>query len=119
MPTEADNVISHEDADNSNEKPAKKTEARRKKRMQAQGSQTDDEALSDGEQHKQGCGMCSTKLNDIQGKLNKLQSVLPETQNLKIQVAKLEKEKEVLKESLESTQAEVEGLKEQAQPRQR
>ena len=99
MPTEADNVISHEEADNSNEKPAKKTEARRKKRMWAQGSQTDDKALSDGERHEQGCGMCSTKLNDIQGKLNKLLSVLPETQNLKIQVAKLKKEKEELKES--------------------
>ena len=48
------------------------------------------------------------------GKLNKLLSVLPEMQDLKIQVAKLEKEKEELKESLESTQAEVEGLKEQA-----
>ena len=114
MPTEADNVISHEEADNSNEKPVKKTEARRKKRMRAQGSQTDDEALSDGERHEHGCGMCNTKLNDIQGKLDKLLSVLPEIQNLKIQVAKLEKEKEELKESLESTQAEVEGLKEQA-----
>jgi len=40
--------------------------------------------------------------------------VLPEIQNLKIQVAKLKKEKEELKESLDSTQAEVEGLKEQA-----
>ena len=40
--------------------------------------------------------------------------MLPEIQDLKIQVAKLEKEKEELKESLESTQAEVEGLKEQA-----
>ena len=97
MPTGADNVISHEEADNSNEKPAKKTEARRKKRMRAKGSQTDDEALSDGERHEHDCGMCNTKLNDIQGKLDKLLSVLPEIQNLKIQVAKLEKEKEQLK----------------------
>ena len=44
MPTEADNIVSHEEADNSNEKPVRKTEARRKKRMRAQGSQTDDEA---------------------------------------------------------------------------
>ena len=114
MPAEADHVINHEEADKSNEKPARKSEARRKKRMRAQGSQTDDEALSDSEQHEHGCGMCNTKLNDIQGKLDKLQSVLPEIQNLKIQVATLEKEKEELKESLELTQAEVEGLKEQA-----
>ena len=40
--------------------------------------------------------------------------MLPEIQDLKIQVAKLEKEKEELKESLESTQAEVEDMKEQA-----
>ena len=57
------------------------------------------------------CGMCHTKLNDIQGKLDKLRSVLLETQNLKIQVATLKKETEELKESLKSTQAEVEGLK--------
>ena len=114
MPTEADHVINHEEADKSNEKPARKSEARRKKRMRAQGSQTDDEALSDSEQHEYGCGMCNTKLNDIQGKRDKLLSVLPEIQNLKIQVATLEKEKEELKESLELTQAEVEGLKEQA-----
>ena len=37
--------------------------------------------------------------------------MLPEIQDLKIQVAKLEKEKEELRASLESTQAEVEGLK--------
>ena len=58
--------------------------------------------------------MCNTKLNDIQGKLDKLPSVLPEIQDLKIQVAKLEKEKKELMASLESTQAEVKGLKEQA-----
>ena len=56
--------------------------------------------------------MCNTKLNDLQIKLDNLLSVLPEIQALKIQVAKLEKEKEELKESLESTQAEFEGLKE-------
>ena len=61
MPTEADNVISHEEADNSNEKPAKKTEARRKKRMGEQGSQTDDETLSDGELHKHGSVGCATR----------------------------------------------------------
>ena len=58
--------------------------------------------------------MCNTRLNDLQRKLDKLLSVLPEIQDLKIQVTKLEKEKEKLKESLESTQAEVEDLKEQA-----
>ena len=65
--------------------------------MRAQGSQTDDEALSNGEQQEHGCSMCNTKLNDLQGKLDKLLSVLPEIQDLKIQVAKLEKEKEELK----------------------
>ena len=40
--------------------------------------------------------------------------MLPEIQDLKIQVAKLEKEKEEIRSSLELTQAEVEGLKEQA-----
>lgn len=40
--------------------------------------------------------------------------MLPVIQSLKIQVATLEKEKEALKESLESTQVEVEGLKEQS-----
>ena len=114
MPTEADNATNNKEADQSNEKIAKKRESRRKKRMQAQGSQIDDEALSDGEQHEHGCSMCNTKLSDIQGKLDKLLSVLPEIQDLKIQVAKLEKEKEELRASLESTQAEVEGLKEQA-----
>ena len=58
--------------------------------------------------------MWNTKLKDIQSKLDKLLSVLLKIQDLTIQVAKLEKEKEELKESLESTQAEVEGLKEQA-----
>ena len=62
------------------------------KKVRAQGSQTDDEALSDGEQHEHGCAI----------------------HNLKIRVAKLEMEKEELKESLKSTQAEVEDLKEQA-----
>ena len=114
MPAEADNAINHEEADKSNEKPVEKRESRRKKRIRAQGSQTDDEAFSDGEKHNHGCSMCNTKLKDIQSKLDKLLSVLPEIQDLKIQVAKLEKEKEELKESLESTQAEVEGLKEQA-----
>ena len=114
MPTEVDNATNQEEADQSNEKIAKKRESRRKKRMRAEGSQTDDEALSDGEQHEQGCSMCNKKLNDVQGKLDKLLSVLPEIQDLKIQVAKLEKEKEELRASLESTQAEVEGLKEQA-----
>ena len=40
--------------------------------------------------------------------------MLPEILDLKIQVAKLEKEKEELRASLESTQAEVEVLNEQA-----
>ena len=111
MPTEADNATNHEEADQSSEKIAKKRQSRRKKRMRTQGSQTDDEALSDGEQHEHGCSMCNTKLNNIQGKLDKL---LSEIQDLKIQVAKLEKEKEELRASLESTQAEVEVLKEQA-----
>ena len=106
MPTEADNATNHEEADQSSEnlKIAKKRESRRKKRMRAQGSQTDDEALSDSEQHEHGCSMCNSKLKDIQGKLDKLLSVLPEIQDLKIQVAKLEKEKEELRASLESTQ---------------
>ena len=81
--------------------------------MRTRGSQTDDEALSDGEQHKHGCVMCNTKLNDIQGKLEKLLSVLPEMQNLKMQVAALEKGKEELTESLESMHAEVADWKEQ------
>ena len=50
MPTEADNVINHEEADRSKEKFARKSESRRKKRMREKGSQTDDEALSDSEQ---------------------------------------------------------------------
>ena len=40
--------------------------------------------------------------------------MLPEIQDLKIQVAKLEKDKEELRASLELTQADVEVLKEQA-----
>lgn len=71
MSTEVDNAINHKGADKSNETIARKRESRRKKRMRAQGSQTDDEALSDGEQHENGCSMCDTKLNDIQGKLEK------------------------------------------------
>ena len=95
MPTEADNATNHEEADQSSEnlKIAKKRESRRKKRMRAQGSQTDDEALSDSEQHEHGCSMCNSKLKDIQGKLDKLLSVLPEIQDLKIQVAKLERKR--------------------------
>ena len=78
MPTEADDATNHEEADQSNDnlKIAKKRESRRKKRMRAQGSQTDDEALSDGEQHEHGYSMCNTKLNNIQGKLDKLLSDL-------------------------------------------
>ena len=113
MSTEVDNATNHEGADQSNEKIAKKRESRRKKRMRAQGSQSDDEAPSGGQQHEHGCSMCNTKLNDIQGKLDKLVSVLPEIQDLKSQVARLEKEKEELRASLELTQVEVEGLKEQ------
>lgn len=71
MSTEVDNAINHEGADKSNDMIATKRESRRKKRMRAQGSQTDDEALSDGEHHEHGCSMCDTKLNDIQGKLQK------------------------------------------------
>ena len=74
MPTEADNVTNYKEADQSNEKIAKKRESQRKKQMRAQGSQTDDEALSDGEQHEHGCSMCNTKLNDIQEKLDKLKA---------------------------------------------
>ena len=48
--------------------------------------------------------MCNKKLNDIHGKLEKLLSVLPEIQDLMIQVAKLEKEKEEIRASLELTQ---------------
>ena len=103
---EADNTIKHKGTDLSNDKIAKKTEFRRKKRMRAQGSQTDDEALSDGEQHKHGCLMCNTKLNDIQGKLDKLLSLLAEIQDLKSQVPRLENEKEELRASLELTQVE-------------
>ena len=54
------------------------------KPMRAEGSQTDDEALSDDEQDEHGCAMCNTKLNDIQYKLDKLLSVLPEIQDLNI-----------------------------------
>lgn len=115
MPTEADNVITHEEVDESNENPTSKREARRRKRIRARSSHTDEEeAIGDGEQHEHGCVMCNTKLEEIQGKLDKLLSVLPEIQNLKIQVATLKNEKEELKESLESTQAEVEALKQQA-----
>ena len=116
MSTEADNVINHEEADKSNEKLALKENIGQfqTKQIRAQGSHTDDEALSDGEKHEHGCLMCNTKLNDIQGELNKLLSVLPEIQDLKNQVVKLEKEKEVLKESVDSSQAQDEGLKEQA-----
>ena len=39
--------------------------------MRVQGPQTDDEALSDGEQHEHGCLMCNTRLNDRHGKLDK------------------------------------------------
>ena len=113
MSTEADNATNQEGADQSNEKIAMKRESQRKKRMRAQGSQTDDEAPSGGQQHEHGCSMCNTKLNDIQGKLDKLVSLLPEIQDLKSQVARLEKEKEELRASLELTQVEVEGLKEQ------
>ena len=83
MPTEADNATNHEEADQSSEKIAKKRESRRKNRMRAQGSQTDDEAQSDGEQHEHGCSMCNTKLNDIQGKLDKLLSSVKSCLNLK------------------------------------
>ena len=115
MSTEADNVINHEEAEKLNEKPARKTEARRKKRTCTR-EHKDLRLMTKllGMASNTGmaaCGMCHTKLNNIQGKLDKLRSVLPETQNLKIQVATLKKEKEELKESLKSTQAEVEGLK--------
>ena len=78
MPTEADNATNHEEADQLNEKIAKKRESQRKKGMQAQGSQTDDEVFSDSEQHEHGCSMFNTKLNDIQDKLDKLLFMLPE-----------------------------------------
>ena len=67
--------------------------------MQAQGSQTNDKALSDGKQFKHCCSMCNMKLKNIQGKLDKLLFVLPEIQDLKIQVAKLKKEKVELRVS--------------------
>ena len=83
--------------------------------MRAPGSQTDDKALSNGEQHVHGFRMCNTKLNERQGELDKLLSVPPEIQNFKLQVATFEKGKEKLTESLESTKGEVEDfLKDQA-----
>ena len=63
--------MKHEEADKSNDKLAKKRESWRKKPMRVQGPQTDDEALSDGEQHEHGCLMCNTRLNDRHGKLDK------------------------------------------------
>ena len=86
MPTEADNEVNHEKADKSNEQPTSKSVARRRKRMRARGSQTDDEALSNGEQHNvhvHGFRICNTKLNERQAELDKLLSVLPEIQNFK------------------------------------
>ena len=61
--------------------------------MRAQGSRTDDEARSDGEQHEHGCSICNTKLNDIQDKLDKLLSVLPEIQDLEDPSSKARKGK--------------------------
>lgn len=107
MSAEADNVMSQTEAGKINEQTATRTEGRRKKRIRERGSQTDDES----EQHDHGCKMCNTKLTDIQDKLNKMLSLLPEIQTLKKRVTELEKEKEELKSSLELTQAEVEKVK--------
>lgn len=98
-------------------KKLRRSEGRRKKRMRERGSsssKTDDEPLSENEQHDHGCPMCNTKLADIQDKLDKMLSFLPEIQSLKKRVTELEKEKEALEASLELTQAEVEKLKNEA-----
>ena len=107
MATEADNFKSLEDAGKS------RNESRRKKRLRARGSQTDEELLSESER-EHGCLACNLKLSDIQSKLDKMLSILPEIQGLKNRVKELEEEKQMLKESLELTQAEVEKLKSDA-----
>ena len=60
-------------------KTLRRNEGRRKRRMRARGSsssKTDDELLSENQQHDHGCSMCSTKLADIQDKLDKMLSFL-------------------------------------------
>ena len=75
-----------------------------------QGCQTDDKAFDDHEEHYHGGTLCSRKLNDIQEKLDKMLSFLPEIQALKTRVSELEKEKD----ALELTQAELHELKNNA-----
>ena len=55
--------------------------------------------------------LCRRTLNDIQEKLDKMLSFLPEIQTLKTRVSELEKEKDALREGLEFTQAELHELK--------
>ena len=107
MATEVDNSKSLEDAGKS------RNESRSKKRLCARGSQTDNELLSESER-EHGCSACNLKLSDIQSKLDKMLSILPEIQGLKNRVKELEEEKQMLKESLELTQVEVEKLKSDA-----
>lgn len=96
MSAEADNVMSQTEAGKVNKETAARTEGCKKKTIHEQGSQTDDES----DQHDHSCKMYNTKLTDIQDKLNKMLSLLPEIQTLK-RVTELEKEKEELKTSLE------------------
>ena len=108
MSAKADNVHNQQ---KSGELKESAREGRRRKRIREQGSQTDDEAFDDHEEHDHGCTLCRRTLNDIQEKLDKMLSFLPEIQTLKTTVSELEKEKDAFRESLEFTQAELHELK--------
>ena len=108
MSAKADNVHNQQ---KSGELKESAREGRRRKRIREQGSQTDDEAFDDHEEHDHGCTLCRRTLNDIKEKLDKVLSFLPEIQTLTTTVSELEKEKDTLRESLEFTQAELHELK--------
>lgn len=105
MPTEANDAKEEV-------KTPKRSEGRRKKQIRARDSQTDDELLSENEQHDHDFLMCNTKLADKKRLTKCYRFSLKYSLWKNLQSS--EKEKEALEASLKLTQAEVEKLKTEA-----
>ena len=76
----------------------------KRSRQRTSSSQTDEDALTEDCSHN-GCSLCSTKLQQIEEKLDKVLLLLPEFEQQKKKIAQLE-------ESLQFTQTEVKQLQE-------
>lgn len=91
-------------SENEDETKLSPLENRRRKRMRQRNSQTDEDVAAENSNHH-GCSLCSTKLKQIEEKLDQVLLFMSELERQKKKIAELE-------ESLEFTQKEVKELKE-------